>query len=53
MKTRAISARVLSILLAMVLVLGMIPVMAMAADTKVVYFDNTAGWSKVKVTIGA
>ena len=47
MRTHAISKRVLSLMLALMLVLGMIPVFASAADTVTIYFDNTAKWSKV------
>ena len=51
MRTHAISKRVLSLMLAIMLVLGMIPVFASAADTTTIYFDNTYGWSSVKAYI--
>ncbi len=47
MRTQAISKRILSLILALMLVLGMIPVFASAADTITIYFDNTAKWGKV------
>ena len=49
MRTHAISLRVLSVVLALMLVLGMLPVMALAADTTTIYFENTANWKNVKI----
>jgi len=49
MRTHAISKRVLSVVLALMLVLGMLPVMAMAADTTTIYFTNDGPWKTVKI----
>ncbi|MBQ3215459.1 MAG: hypothetical protein IJB11_04995, partial [Oscillospiraceae bacterium] len=44
MRTNAISKRILSVMLALVLVLGMIPVFASAADTTTIYVQPNSNW---------
>ena len=47
MKKQKTLVRILCIALAALLVLGLIPIAAMAADGITLYFDNTEGWSTV------
>ena len=44
MRTHARFTRVLSVMLALVLVLGMIPVFASAADTTTIYVQPNSNW---------
>lgn len=49
MKHKSNSLRVVSMLLILVLVVGLLPMQAFAADSRTIYFDNTANWSTVYI----
>ena len=49
MKQRKWMRRIMPLLLAMILVLTSVPMTALASTGRTVYFENTAGWSKVNI----